>query len=122
MTRAEQILKQIDEVVPIAVPAIGAALTAANIAHQVYQAKRRTREKVAQAGLGAEHDAARKHLRDLRVKQVKRLGLSGKVAGQVAVQKKKIKDIQNTGLERFHKGLAQNPQQHAEVKRDVASS
>ena len=115
MTRAEQILRQIDEVVPLVLA--GTALGAANLANAVYQAKKKRDEKVQQAGLGAQHQAAKKELFATRRKQVTRLGLSSRLSQQAQGQKARVKDIENKGLERFHKGLAQNPAQHQEVKR-----
>lgn len=113
MTRAQKILQQVDENIAY----VGAALGAANIANAVYQARKRRIEKVQQGGMGTEHRQATQQLNALRKKQVMRLGLSGKIAGQVKKQKERVKDIENKGLERFNKGLTQNSQQADQVRK-----
>lgn len=120
-TRAEEILRMIPEQFnPFLV--MSPAVVGASIAHGVYQAKRRTAEKVAQAGMGQQHQQAKRELSTLRRKNVATLGLSGGLAGKVAAQKARVKNIETQGLAKFHQTLSANPQQQAQVRRQEQSS
>lgn len=119
MTRAERVLQKVDEVVPLILAAsgVGAAMGAANIAHQIHQAKRRTAEKVQQAGMGAEHQQAKQDLHTLQKTRVKHLGLASQgMKDKIQASKARVKHIENAGLHKYHQGLAQNPQNHVQAK------
>jgi hypothetical protein len=112
----------INEVDPVTLAGISAAGVAANIAHQVYQAKRRTTEKIRQAGLGHEYDKTKKQLGQARRKQLLTLGLSGKAAGQKAAAKTKLQDIKNKGLHQYQTSLSGNPHNQEQARKTELSS
>jgi hemerythrin-like domain-containing protein len=118
MTRAERILQHIYEIAPILIASgIGAVVGAANIAHQMHQAKKRTAEKVQQAGMGVEHQQAKQNLHSLQKTRVKHLGLASQgMKDKIQASKAHVKHIENTGLQKYHQGLAQNPQNHVQAK------
>lgn len=145
-TRAEYILQQVYEFEPVTASLVAAG-AAANIAHQVWQAKRRTAEKVQQAGLGAEHQKAKKDLGALQKQKYLHLGIGTKATKQIQpqvhvqapgsgeapqtvnrpglkqrieAQKAKVKDIENKGLQHYQSTLGQNPaQQNAARQREL---
>ncbi len=113
-SRAEEILQQIYELSPLLLSPV---IVGASIASQQALARRRTKEKIQQAGMGAEHQKAKAQLHATRMKQVRRLGLSGNLSGQIKAQKAKVKDIENRGLHKFATTLGQNPQQKEQERR-----
>ena len=120
-TRAEEILQYIDEQNISPFLAISPVVVGASIAHGVWQAKRRTAEKVQQAGMGAQHQQAKRELSSLRRRNVATLGLSGRLSGKVAAQKAKVKGIENQGLQKFQQALGSNPENQQQVKRQELS-
>lgn len=121
ITRAEKLLQIVDEVIPLALPyALGAVTAGAHIAHQVWQSKRRTAEKIQQAGLGGEHQQAKRDLGNLRRQNYLGLHAPGHaetIKKKYLAQKQKVKDIENRGLQHYHATLSQNPTEHAAAKR-----
>ena len=115
-TRAESLLLSLDEVDPyIIYGGIGALSTAAHLTNAAWQAKRRTREKVAGAGMGAEHQQAKQDLRSLRMQHspFHNSTQSSDLKQKLQDQKTKIRDIENRGLQKYHSTLSQNPDEHA---------
>lgn len=119
ITRAEKILRLVEEVISpfVAAAAIGAGTAAIHATSQLYQAKRRTTEKIQQAGLGAEHQQTKARLSTARKHNIATLGLSTRARANVIAQKNKLKDIKNRGLQHYQATLSQNPAQHAQGAR-----
>ena len=120
-TRAQEILSMVDEqgIHPLALGAgISLATAGVHAASQIYQAKRRTAEKVQQAGLGAEHQQAKRQLGHMRRQNIATLGFRGSLAGKIQAQKAKVKSIENRGLQHYQSTLSQNPAQHAQAARN----
>jgi hypothetical protein len=120
-TRAEQILGRMSEIAPFIISA-GLGVTGAGIhaASNIWQAKRRTREKIQQAGLGGEHQQAKQQLSTLRRQHYLGLHTPGNAAAikqKYLAQKQRVKNIETQGLHQYHASLAQNPVEHATMKR-----
>jgi hypothetical protein len=117
MSRAGDILKRVDEIVPL-IPAIGLgtglATTAANIAYQSAAARKRREEKVKQAGLGKELSRAKTGVSAARSASVRQLGLSKQARQAVRTAKEKRQDVINRGLHKQATMLSKTPaeQQH----------
>jgi len=94
-----------------------AAVTAASIGYQVHRAHAETHNKIQQAGLGKEHTKEQQKLRSLRLQHAMTLGTSPTLRAKVQYQKNKVKDIENKGLERFHKGLIVVPPSSSSLSR-----
>jgi len=119
-TRAEDILYAIGEVIdaPFVYGGISALAAGAHIARSVWQAKHNTREKLQQAGFGAEHQQAKSDLGKLRRQ---RYGIhtpahSLELKQKYLAQKAKVRDVENRGLQHYHATLAQNPIHQAAVR------
>ena len=112
-TRAEHILSLLPEDLKDAAPYIGAGALAGfmgmSIASGVKQAKQATLHKIQKAGLGKEHQRAKEQLGSMRKKHMRTLGTNSGLSLRIQAQKRKIQDIENRGLERYHKGLIVNP-------------
>ena len=108
-TRAEHILYLISEDISTASLYGGAGafagFTAMNIASGVKHAKQSTLHKIRQAGLGQEHNKAKEQLSNMRKKHAMTLGSNSGLGLRIKAQKRRIQDIENRGLERYHKGL-----------------
>lgn len=122
-TRAQNILMMVEGIHPLALGAgIGLATAGIHVASQIYQAKRRTAEKVQQAGMGAEHQQAKSQLSHMRKQNIASLGLRGGLAGKIQAQKARVKGIENKGLQHYQATLSQNPAHHAQVVRNELST
>ncbi len=115
-TRAESLLLSLDEISPYLIyGGIGALSTAAHLTNAAWQAKRRTREKVAGAGMGGEHRQAKQDLHGLRMQHspFHTSAQSSLLKQKLQDQKAKIRDIESRGLHQYHSTLGQNPAEHA---------
>ncbi len=94
---------------PLAYGGVGlsAALTGAMIYKGHKAARDATHQKIKAAGMGQEHLKAKQDLHQLRIQHAKQLGLNPSIRKKLSVQKEKVQDIENKGLERYHKGLTQ---------------
>lgn len=86
-----------------------AGITAASIASQMNATNKRIAGKVRQAGLGDIHRQAKKSLRSMQAKHNLTLRSNPGLGLKIQSQKRKVKEIENRGLERYHKGQLVNP-------------
>ena len=119
-TRAKHILSLLEDIRQGTDPAlmqgglyagagIFAGVTGMSIASGVKHAKQTTLHKIHQAGLGKEHQRAKGQLSSMRKKHAMTLGSNSGLGLRIKAQKRRIQDIENRGLERYHKGLIVNP-------------
>ena len=112
MTRAKELLQRLYEFDPATI-ALGATLGVANIGYQAFAAKKRREDKIAQAGMGQEHQDAKTELKNLHKQHVAFGGKQPALTHKVNVQKMKLRDIENRGLAKYQQGLAHDPEKKA---------
>lgn len=115
ITKAAYVLSLLEELSPETIQHMSYAgagamggLTAMQIRSGVKHSKEMTRSKIHQAGLGDEHTKAKEQLSSMRKKHMRTLGSNSGLGLRITAQKRKIQDIENRGLERYHKGLIQH--------------
>jgi hypothetical protein len=66
-----------------------------------------TLAKIQQGGLGAEYAKAKRQLLGMSMKHALTLGANPSLGLRIQAQKRRVQDIENKGLERYHKGITQ---------------
>jgi hypothetical protein len=111
MSRAQEILQRVDEILPAAAAlGIGASalMGGANIAHQALAARKRREEKIRQGGMGRAYDKARAGVKAAK-RQAGRFSLSQRKRDtrKVNIQqaKQRVRNVASRGLSAYARRL-----------------